>query len=409
MTIAVGVFNVILGLVYCQYGTMTLIDMRRQWRTMGFSHFGAAWIAMAFTCGPHHFVHGLHLLIAHGRAGPLDLVAVVIGFPAGVIWFALRVEAFAGGAGDRFIKGTPVWILALPALASAYAATIVTVVVDGGHFRGDQLAAVAPNLLLVAIYVTIGYYLARTQLANRRPLGGWSVSRAGAGRDLPHLRDDARRLRLLRRQRALSGRVAHDGDRLASSAGWGVLLVGGAVSVSRRIPGLEPRGGDARGGADVIEMPYGMPRVAADDAGEPDLALTVAMLAFASGIVHLALVVPHLRESAVLAVLFALAGVAEIVWSVLLVVRRTPPLEALGFGLLVSIVAAWFVSRTAGLPFSGREPFSLLDSLTSGCEVVAALAITRLRRPSAALTYLGATLAVLLLLTLATVGHHALT
>jgi hypothetical protein len=149
--------------------------------------------------------------------------------------------------------------------------------------------------------------------------------------------------------------------------------------------------------------------VAAADASEPDLALTVAMLAFASGIVHLALVVPHLRESAVLAVLFAMAGVAEIVWSVLLVVRRTPPLEALGFGLLVSIVAAWFVSRTAGLPFSGREPFSLLDCLTSGCEVVAALAITRLRRPSPALTYLGATLAVLLLLTLATVGHHALT
>jgi hypothetical protein len=176
MTTTVAVLNMVLGLVYCQYGTMTLIDMRRQWRTMGFSHFGAAWIAIAFTCGPHHFVHGLHLLVGHGSAGPLDLVAVVIGFPAGVIWFALRVEAFAGGAGDRFIKGTPVWILALPALASAYAATIVTVVVDGGHFRGDQLVAVAPNLLLVAIYATIGYYLARTQLANRRPLGGWSVS-----------------------------------------------------------------------------------------------------------------------------------------------------------------------------------------------------------------------------------------
>ena len=28
----------------------------------------------------------------------------------------------------------------------------------------------------MAIYTTIGYYLVRTQLANRRPLGGWSVS-----------------------------------------------------------------------------------------------------------------------------------------------------------------------------------------------------------------------------------------
>ncbi len=176
MTVAVGVLNLVLGLIYCQYGTMTFLDMRRQWKTMGFSHFGAAWIAMAFTCGPHHFVHGLHLLATHGRAGPLDLAAVLIGFPAGVVWFALRVEAFTGRAGDRFIKGTPVWVLALPAIASAYLATIITIVAGAGRLRGDQLPAVAPNLLLVAIYCTIGYYLARTQIANRRPLGGWSAS-----------------------------------------------------------------------------------------------------------------------------------------------------------------------------------------------------------------------------------------
>src|SRR5437870_1072065 len=57
MTVAVAVANVLIGVVYCQYGTMTLIEMRRHWGEMGFSHFGAAWIAMAFTCGPHHLVH----------------------------------------------------------------------------------------------------------------------------------------------------------------------------------------------------------------------------------------------------------------------------------------------------------------------------------------------------------------
>jgi hypothetical protein len=176
MTALVGGLNILLGLVYCQYGTMTLIDMRRQWRRMGFSHFGAAWIAMAFTCGPHHFVHGLHLLATGGAAGPLDLVAVLIGCPAGITWFALRVEAFAGGAGDRFVFGDPKWILALPAIGSAYGATIVTVVAGAGKIHGDHLIAVSPNLLLVAIYGMIGYYLARTQLVNRRPLGGWSIS-----------------------------------------------------------------------------------------------------------------------------------------------------------------------------------------------------------------------------------------
>ena len=74
---------------------------------MGFSHFGAAWIAMAFTCGPHHWVHGVHLGFEGRAAGVLDFVAVLVGVPAGVIWFLLRVEAFRGGRGDRFIRGTP--------------------------------------------------------------------------------------------------------------------------------------------------------------------------------------------------------------------------------------------------------------------------------------------------------------
>ena len=107
MRIAVGVLNLVLGTVYIQYGTLTIIEMRRNWREMGFSHFGAAWIAMAYTCGPHHFVHGLHLLVAGRSAGVLDLVAVLAGFPAGVIWFLLRIEAFRGGRGDRFISGSP--------------------------------------------------------------------------------------------------------------------------------------------------------------------------------------------------------------------------------------------------------------------------------------------------------------
>ena len=120
MTTTVGILNIVLGLVYCQYGTMTLIEMRRHWDSMGFSHFGAAWIAMAFTCGPHHFVHGLHLLTAGGNAGALDLTAVLIGFPAGVIWFALRVEAFRGGQGDRFVSGSPLWVLVLPTALAVY-------------------------------------------------------------------------------------------------------------------------------------------------------------------------------------------------------------------------------------------------------------------------------------------------
>ncbi|MGH8571236.1 MAG: hypothetical protein ACREX8_01495, partial [Gammaproteobacteria bacterium] len=175
-TAAVGILNVVLGLVYTQYGTMTAIEMRRNWRTMGFSHFGAAWIAMAFTCGPHHFVHGIHILLEGRTGGPLDLAAVLVGFPAGVIWFLLRLEAFFGGRGDRFIAGTPGWVATIPFAAGIYLGVMLAVVGGSLAVSLGALSQALPNLLLVVIYSAIGFYLVRTQLANRRPLGGWSVS-----------------------------------------------------------------------------------------------------------------------------------------------------------------------------------------------------------------------------------------
>ncbi|HXX90568.1 MAG TPA: hypothetical protein VEI83_10140 [Acidimicrobiales bacterium] len=175
ITDVVVVGNFVLGVVYTSYGLITIAELKRGWRTMGVSHFGLAWIAMAFTCGPHHLEHGLHVG-AVGHGGILDLVAVLIGFPAGVTWFLLRLEALRGGRGDRFIPGTPWWVAALPWIFGAYAIAlatgVATVLRDGGHF-GPRLT---PNLLLLGLYCLIGYYLLRTQLANRAVAGGWSLS-----------------------------------------------------------------------------------------------------------------------------------------------------------------------------------------------------------------------------------------
>lgn len=176
MTAALAAVSLMLGAVYTSYGIITVIDMKRGWRTRGFSHFGAAWITMAFTCGPHHFDHGLHMVFEGRAGGALEFVTVVVGLPAGAIWFLLRLEALTGGRGDRFVSGTPRWMKALPVLAAVYAvavaAAIALVLLGARTFRPTMV----PNILLVGLYIMIGWYLLTTQLRAREPRGGWSVS-----------------------------------------------------------------------------------------------------------------------------------------------------------------------------------------------------------------------------------------
>jgi hypothetical protein len=181
MTLAVALANLVLGIAYSGYGVMTALEMQREYRTFGYSLFGTAWLFMAFTCGPHHLFHATHLLFEGRRGGGLDLFAVAIGLPFGVVWLWLRIEAFRGGRGDRFIPGTPQWMRWAPLVAIAYVAVLLigvtTVVADGAPAGGARPGtAVIANIALVFIYMAIGWFVLRTQLANRPAMGGWSVS-----------------------------------------------------------------------------------------------------------------------------------------------------------------------------------------------------------------------------------------
>lgn len=99
--------NLALGIAYMLIGAMVLIDARRQRGTFGTS-LGYALVAMAYTCGPHHFEHGLHIALGDDRlAGPLDVVTVAVGLPAAAVFAYLAIEGFRGGEGDRIIPGTP--------------------------------------------------------------------------------------------------------------------------------------------------------------------------------------------------------------------------------------------------------------------------------------------------------------
>ncbi len=176
MDAAVAVTNLILGTAYTGYGVLTAIEMKRGWRTRGFSHFGAAWIFMAFTCGPHHLFHGFHAAFEGRAGGALDFYAVLVGLPVGIIWLLLRIEAMGGGRGDRFISGNPLWLMAMPTIAAVYLTTLGFGIfsITTGSMRFSSM--MPSNILLLFIYMTIGYFLLRTQLRNRPRAGGWSVS-----------------------------------------------------------------------------------------------------------------------------------------------------------------------------------------------------------------------------------------
>ncbi|MGI8686589.1 MAG: hypothetical protein ACR2MO_16120 [Acidimicrobiales bacterium] len=139
MSLPVALLNLVLGLAYTSYGIMTVIEMKRDWRTLGFTHFGAAWVCMAFTCGPHHLAHAVHVGLEGRSGGPLDLLTALVGLPVGVVWLALRVEAFAGGRGDRFIPGTPRWLGSMPTAAAVYVTALVAAVLAVPGLYRDSL------------------------------------------------------------------------------------------------------------------------------------------------------------------------------------------------------------------------------------------------------------------------------
>ena len=172
---ALALVNLALGLAYVFVGGLTVVDLRRGLRSRGFSHFGLALIALTITCGPHHLVQAVHVGFEDQPARTLDLVAVVVGLPAGLVFLLLRVEAFAGGAGDRFIRGTPSWLALAPIAAAVYLAALIAVVRGaGGPF--ELASGSVPNVMLVVAYLAIAWVLLATQLANRSLTSGWSTS-----------------------------------------------------------------------------------------------------------------------------------------------------------------------------------------------------------------------------------------
>jgi hypothetical protein len=176
VSIAAGILALITGLAYTLLGALTAYELGRHSTRRGFSHFGAAFMVMAFTCGPHHLVHAVHLLVEGERVTGQLVAALALGLTPGVVFVGLRMEAAFGGRGDRLVRGNPAWLVAAPWVITFLSGAVLAAALGRAIEHGASAWGVVPNVVLFFNYAVVGILVRRTQLARRPLLGGWSLS-----------------------------------------------------------------------------------------------------------------------------------------------------------------------------------------------------------------------------------------
>ena len=88
-----GIIALLTGLAYTVLGIITVYELVRYRRTRGFSHFGAAFAVMAFTCGPHHLVHAWRHLVSGEHAHGSMTAGLVLGVGPALVFIGLQLEA----------------------------------------------------------------------------------------------------------------------------------------------------------------------------------------------------------------------------------------------------------------------------------------------------------------------------
>jgi hypothetical protein len=123
----------------------------------------------------------------------------------------------------------------------------------------------------------------------------------------------------------------------------------------------------------MLEHQVGPPADDRPATGPVGRVVLAALLAGAAG-THFAMAPAHAEEWLAEGIAFAATGWAQVVLAVAVVVR--PSRRVLGLGIVVNllVLAAYLVSRTAGLPLGPeageREPFAFIDVLTAVFEAL---------------------------------------
>ena len=119
------------------------------------------------------------------------------------------------------------------------------------------------------------------------------------------------------------------------------------------------------------------------------VSVDLALLSAGAGIIHLAVLGPHLRESWLFGVFFAVAALAQLGWALLIMLQPSRRLWLAGAVGNALVIVVWILSRTVGLPVGAEaghaEPVGFVDALSTAYEALlvagaAALAWSATRR-----------------------------
>ena len=173
MTVAVGLVHAATAAAYLFLFVVAVGEVRSARRV---TSFGAALTLMFLGCGLHHAVHAEHALVFGRATSPLVFAGLLVAAVPSAIFLALRLEAMRGGRGDRFIAGTPVWLALAPTALGTFGGVLVLAALADGPSVVTDLPGLVSNLVLLATYSAVGWWLVRTQVARRPLRGGWSLS-----------------------------------------------------------------------------------------------------------------------------------------------------------------------------------------------------------------------------------------
>ena len=195
MSLVVGLSNLAIGLAYASLGVLSAWETASLHRYRGWSRFGLGFSLMAASCGPHHMVHGWHVLQGASVSWPM-FAATVIGVPAGLTFVLLRLERMWGGQGERIVTATAdrmamlagAFILATGVLAAGVfvqpgadalwqfvctSSGLVTRAEPGVDFTSLTFIA---NVFVTVTYGMVGWYLGDCQVRRYLTNGVWSLS-----------------------------------------------------------------------------------------------------------------------------------------------------------------------------------------------------------------------------------------